>query len=29
VVVVPELPTGELPRKAKGAKEWKEVRKKL
>ncbi len=29
VVVVPELPKGELPRKAKTAKEWKEVRKKL
>lgn len=29
VVVVPELPKGELPRKAKAAKEWKEVRKKL
>lgn len=29
VVVVPELPKGELPRKAKGAKDWKEVRKKL
>lgn len=29
VVVVPELPTGELPRKAKAAKDWKEVRKKL
>ncbi|MGZ9189503.1 MAG: hypothetical protein ACXW39_05545 [Nitrospira sp.] len=29
VVVVPELLKGELPRKAKAAKEWKEVRKKL
>lgn len=29
VVVVPELPKGELPRKAKAAKDWKEVRKKL
>ena len=29
VVVVPELPKGELPRKAKGAREWREVRKKL
>ena len=29
VVVVPELPKGELPRKAKAAKEWKDVRKKL
>lgn len=29
VVVVPELPKGELPRKAKGAHDWKEVRKKL
>lgn len=29
VVVVPALPKGELPRKAKGAKDWKEVRKKL
>ena len=29
VVVVPELPKGELPRKAKSAKDWKEVRKKL
>ncbi|GAB1724699.1 MAG: hypothetical protein GDA65_08505 [Nitrospira sp. CR1.1] len=29
VVVVPELPKGELPRKARGAKDWKEVRKKL
>ena len=29
VVVVPELPKGELPRKAKTAKDWKEVRKKL
>ena len=29
VVVVPEWPKGELPRKAKGAKDWKEVRKKL
>lgn len=29
VVVVPELPKGELPRKAKGAKDWKEVRKRL
>ena len=29
VVVVPELPPGQLPRKAKGAKDWKEVRKKL
>ncbi|ODT46387.1 MAG: hypothetical protein ABS70_00900 [Nitrospira sp. SCN 59-13] len=29
VVVVPELPKRELPRKAKGAKDWKEVRKKL
>jgi hypothetical protein len=29
VVVVPELPKAELPRKAKAAKDWKEVRKKL
>lgn len=29
VVVVPGLPKGELPRKAKAAKDWKEVRKKL
>ena len=29
VVVVPELPKGEMPRKAKAAKEWKDVRKKL
>ena len=29
VVVVPELPKGEHPRKAKGAHDWKEVRKKL
>lgn len=29
VVVVPELPKGELPRKAKAAKDWKEVRKKM
>ena len=29
VVVVPELPKGEMPRKAKAAKDWKEVRKKL
>lgn len=29
VVVVPELPKGELPRKAKSAKDWKEVRKRL
>lgn len=29
VVVVPELPKGELPRKAKSAKDWTEVRKKL
>ena len=29
VVVVPELPKGEVPRKAKMAKDWKEVRKKL
>ncbi|ULA58382.1 MAG: conserved exported protein of unknown function [Nitrospira sp.] len=29
VVVVPELPKGELPRKAKSAKDWKEVRKKM
>ncbi|MBS0170109.1 MAG: hypothetical protein JSR62_07105 [Nitrospira sp.] len=29
VVVVPELPKGQLPRKAKGAKDWKEVRKRL
>lgn len=29
VVVVPELPKGELPRKAKGAHDWKEVRKRL
>lgn len=29
VIVVPELPKGELPRKAKAAKDWKEVRKKL
>ncbi len=29
VVVVPELPKGELPRKAKAAKDWREVRKKL
>ncbi|MBA5869648.1 MAG: hypothetical protein GDA68_06585 [Nitrospira sp. CR2.1] len=29
VVVVPELPKGQLPRKAKGAHDWKEVRKKL
>lgn len=29
VVVVPELPKGELPRKAKGAHDWKDVRKKL
>jgi hypothetical protein len=29
VVVVPELPKSELPRKAKMAKDWKEVRKKL
>lgn len=29
VVIVPELPKGQLPRKAKAAKDWKEVRKKL
>ena len=29
VVVVPELPKGEMPRKAKAAKEWKDVRKRL
>ena len=29
VVVVPELPKGEMPRKAKAANEWKDVRKKL
>ncbi len=29
VVVVPELPKSEMPRKAKAAKDWKEVRKKL
>ena len=29
VVMVPELPKGEMPRKAKAAKDWKEVRKKL
>ncbi len=29
VVVVPELPKGDMPRKAKAAKDWKEVRKKL
>lgn len=29
VVVVPELPKGEMPRKAKAAHEWKDVRKKL
>lgn len=29
VVVIPELPKGELPRKAKAAKAWNEVRKKL
>ena len=29
VVVVPELPKGEVSRKAKMAKDWKEVRKKL
>lgn len=29
VVVIPELPKGEMPRKAKAAHEWKDVRKKL
>lgn len=29
VVLVPEPPKGDLPRKAKAAKDWKDVRKKL